>query len=337
MFLTEFKTRLTQFENALRKHPEPFFRFAEDGTAGLLFEQHVYQAGRFTTPSIGELKARLQQRTQVVAAELRLQRLGGHKAERDIGHLQASAPAGTAFQVASQFNCLEAPAPHLVPIAQYFNDPTQGPSAAISAFPGAFLRRYQAPGAGGMHYQQTDCLGLNLLEDVLEGTGASVECGYLCTQHIPDPAALADALSERFECLRVGLHEDVQVVLGRHGAEPVTRDVRITQIFTSTIALGAFSRAHKDADFAPIRRALLKGAYLGTLLAALSIGAARIVLTQIGGGVFCNPGKDIWDAINWAVDAARPYAGAPLEILVNCYSDPDSAFAQALPRRALPL
>src|SRR3989442_929187 len=80
---------------------------------------------------------------------------------------QAPAPPGSLFQVASQFNCLESPGEFVVPVAEYFNDPTQGPRASISAFPGTLVRHYAAPAPDGSRFVQTnDGPQLNLLEGV---------------------------------------------------------------------------------------------------------------------------------------------------------------------------
>ncbi|MFZ2164365.1 MAG: hypothetical protein WAV45_02785, partial [Propionibacteriaceae bacterium] len=59
---------------------------------------------------------------------------------------------------------------------------------------------------------------------------------------------------------------------------------------------------------------LLRGAYLGTLLAAASAGRPRVVLTLIGGGVFGNPVAAIVDAIAWAFDQT---ADLGLDVILN--------------------
>jgi hypothetical protein len=67
-------------------------------------------------------------------------------------------------------------------------------------------------------------------------------------------------------------------------------------------------------------RQLQRAAYLGTLLAAVVLGKHTVVLTLIGGGVFGNPTRVIWDAIHWAVDEVRQYT-ASLDVLVNTRLD----------------
>src|SRR5581483_7785035 len=105
---------------------------------------------------------------------LRLWVLDGAHPATDVGGLQATAPPGSLFQAASQFNCLESPGPYVTPGAQYFRDKTQGPRASISAFPGTLLRHYAAPRRDGERFVQTDADQLNLLADVLDPEVAQI-------------------------------------------------------------------------------------------------------------------------------------------------------------------
>jgi len=109
------------------------------------------------------------------------------------------------------------------------------------------------------------------------------------------------------------------VVFGYDWGGPVPNgaDQRIAQVFTSTMALGGYSRDDGSAAFAVARRQLLRAAYLGTLLAALDLGKHTVVFTMIGGGVFANPHRDIWDAIHWALAEAEPLVNGTMTVLVN--------------------
>lgn len=98
---------------------------------------------------------------------------------------------------------------------------------------------------------------------------------------------------------------------------PRGKDQRIAQVFTSTIALGGYSRGGQDGALATVRRQLLRAAYLGTLLAAVALDKQAVVLTLIGGGVFGNPRRDIWDAIRWALSEVDATAGDRLHVIVN--------------------
>ena len=162
--------------------------------------------------------------------------------------------------MASQFNCLESPGPHITPVANYFSDPTQGPRASISAFPGTLLRHYDAPGGNGKRFvQASDGPQLNLLEAICSPDVAQVRSGYLISSSIANSTALAGVLERRFEEIRVGVHEDVPVVLGYNWDGAVSGDRRIGQVFTSTFAGGGYSgEAVDDPNFRPICTALLR-------------------------------------------------------------------------------
>lgn len=243
--------------------------------------------------------------------------LSGQDPLTDIGSLQALAAEGTLFQVASQFNCLEAPSEHgLVPVAEYFQDPTQGPRASISAYPGTLVRHYAAPGDGG-RFVQTRARQLNLLARALPARFGSVEGGYLLSHNLTDVAEAARALEEHFHEIAVGVHEEVQVVFGTRFRGVVQGTPKISQVFTSTVAAGGYSS--QDAEIlAALAGPLLRAAYLGALLAAARLGKRRVVLTLIGGGVFGNPLDLIWEAIFWAAEEAGR-RGARLDVVVNAH------------------
>src|SRR5262249_52043452 len=203
----------------------------------------TWHAGRFETPSIAELRQRA--RRAGAGGRFRLWVLDGPGLTTDVGGLQATAPPGSLFQAASQFNCLESPGPYITPVVQYFHDYTQGPRASISAFPGTLLRHYAAPGANGRRFVQTENKQLNLLADVFGPEVARVQSGYLMADNVRDPAALIAALTDRFESIRVGVHEGVQVALGYdfEGAVDDSENRRIAQVFTSTVAGGGYGGA----------------------------------------------------------------------------------------------
>src|SRR5262249_44276108 len=159
----------------------------------------------------------------------------------------------------------------------------------ISAFPGTLLRHYAAPAAHGNRFVQTEKKQLNLLADVFGPEVAQVKSGYLMAHNVRNPAVLLTALTDRFEAIRVGVHEGVQVVLGYDfaGAVDDSENRRIAQVFTSTVAGGGYSGAGLSAaECEGVCRQLLRAAYLGTLLAAATLRQRRVVLTLIGGGVF---------------------------------------------------
>ncbi len=305
-----------QRAEALVQGPQKALTFDDAGFATLQVGERRYAAGRFSLQTLGELKRACPQGPGRVVVSA----LSGQDPLTDIGSLQALAAEGTLFQAASQFNCLEAPSEHgPVPVAQYFSDPTQGPRASISAFPGTLVRHYAAPGPGG-RFVQTRARQLDLLERALPARLGRVESGYLLSHNLTDPNEAARALEEHFDEVAVGVHEDVQVVFGTRFRGVVQGAPKIAQVFTSTVAAGSYSSLSAET-LAALARPLLRAAYLGTLLAAARLGKRRVVLTLIGGGVFGNPLQLIWEAIFWAADEARS-RGAQLDVLVNAHRSP---------------
>jgi hypothetical protein len=133
---------------------------------------------------------------------------------------------------------------------------------------------------------------------------------------------LVKALEERFEHIRLGVHEEAAVVLGHNwnGVVPDADRRRIAQCFTSTVAGGPYGgETALGASFKPACQQLLRAAYLGTLLAAIALDRSPVVLTLIGGGVFHNPLDLIWESITWAFDEVRSKAGSTLDVIVNTY------------------
>lgn len=310
---------LTTLERKIAASPTTCFAEAPDGTVNLSVDGQSFHAGRFEVPTIATLKKRLEATSRSGGGKLRLSALRGTGPRTDIGGLQATAPPDVLFQVASQFNCLEAVSARMVPVSSYPSDPTQGPRASVSAFPGTFLRHYFAPGPEGSRYVQTDTNGINLLAAVTKPGLVRVKSGYLLAHEIENASAFAQELEDNFEQLQVGLHDDVEVVLGADWGGPVPRGAqqRVSQAFTSTIALGSYSRDDGSPMLARVRQQLLRAAYLGTILGALALGKNRIVLTLIGGGAFGNPHRAIWDAIHWALEEVDAYVVGTVDVVVN--------------------
>ena len=212
---------------------------------------------------------------------------------------------------------------------QYVSDPTQGPRASVSAWPGTLLRHYHAPADDGTRFVQGDTRGVELLGLAVDAQLGRARSGYLRMQDIPDLARFVATLGEHFEQVRVGLHEDVEVCAGHDwsGPVPTAPAQRVSQVFTSTLALGGYSSgdAHKALEAC---RLLLRASYTGTLFAAAAVGAPRVVLTLIGGGVFGNPTEEIAGAIVAAVDELSRASSAELEVLVNTRSETPAAIAR---------
>lgn len=316
-------------EDAVRLDPARHFSFDSTGTATLEAGGHSWTAGHFETVSIATLRRRVAEQRATAAARARLIVLTGANPLTDIGALQAAAGPGTLFQAASQFNCLESPGPHITPVANYFTDPTQGPRASISAFPATLLRHYAAPRADGSRFvQQSDGEQLDLLA---RACGRRVSHnGYLTGAGIPLDH-LTQSLEQRFEDIEIGLHRDAEVVLGHNWDGAVAGAPRIAQAFTSTLAGGGYGAERiLDRHFTPIASHLLRAAYTGTLLGAVSLGCTKVVLTMIGGGVFANPPRLIWQSILKALDEVQPLVRDHLDVVLNAYQLPPELDAEAV-------
>jgi hypothetical protein len=315
--------QVERVEAEVAADPAAAIRFDATGAATVTSAARSYQGGRFEVLRLCELRSRAlatRARAGRPAARRTLWVLDGGSPATDIGALQAAAAPGSLFQVASQFNCLEAPGSFVTPVADYFHDPTQGPRASISAFPATLVRHYAAPAADGTRFvQRTDGRQIDLLADVCDPGVAAVRSGYLRSSDIADPAAFARALEDRFEAIAVGVHDGAEVVLGADwtGGVAGAPHRTIAQVLTSTIAGGMYGGLDEEPAGAVICRQLQRAAYLGTLLAAAALGKRRVALTLIGGGVFANPLRVIWDAILWAADQVVPFLHAELSIVVN--------------------
>ena len=315
--------QVQRVEAEVAADPGRAIRFDAGGAATVTAAGRAYQGGRFEVLRLCELRSRAlatRARAGRPTAQRRLWIFDGTSPATDIGALQATAPPGSLFQVASQFNCLEAPGAFVTPVAEYLHDPTQGPRASVSTFPATLVRHYAAPGLDGARFVQcTDGRQLDLLADVCDPGVAAVRNGYLRSADVLQPAAFARALEDRFEAIAIGVHDGAEVVLGADwtGGVPAAPHRTIAQVFTSTIAGGMYGSLDQDTSGVVIYRQLQRAAYLGTLLAAAALGKRRVVLTLIGGGVFANPISAIWDAILWASDRVAAYLHADLSIIVN--------------------
>ena len=124
--------QVQRVEAEVAADPGRAIRFDASGAATITAAGRAYQGGRFEVLRLCELRSRAlaaRARAGRPAAQRRLWIFDGASPATDIGALQAAAPPGSLFQVASQFNCLEAPGAFVTPVAEYLHDPTQGRSA----------------------------------------------------------------------------------------------------------------------------------------------------------------------------------------------------------------
>lgn len=177
------------------------------------------------------------------------------------------------YQVASNFNCAEAPSQ----LNNIFNgnyatkltsDSTQGPSAAGGAGHGAIERLR-------IHKEKEI--------DLLDGTPLDV-------------AKNGKLYKEEYEGIideskiKIGLHINVAACFDRSEMGQCIQDDNgpiIDQVFTSTYIMEGRKKPTKEQY--DLMRILLTASYIGTYLAAICRQSERVVLTLIGGGAFNNP------------------------------------------------
>lgn len=257
--------------------------------------------------------------------------------------------AGALFQVASQFNLLEMLGPEFTPehgVTIYENDRTQGPACAIAAGAATVYRNYFAPVADGLG------------QDKSRQLDGFAELGTLLAQSVGKPAkslwtmrngysmfarsavhlmsAHIEALEEGErdalrQCLRIGLHWDVEVTGAASSPGP-----QVSQAFCSALPVsyndGTGARA---ANWEPLATLVLEAAYEATLWAAVvnaQRGASRtVLLTLLGGGAFGNDPAWILAAMQRAIEQVE---GHGLDIVLVSYGTPSAALQRWAARLA---
>ncbi len=268
-----------------------------------------FDAGRFETPTVAELRAR-------VGAPQGSPRLG-HEAIGDVLELHgAPANRDAMFQVASQLNCLEFIDPAKTPehgVTAYASDPTQGPACSLAAAAATVYRNYFVP--VGDEVGQRAHRQLDNLADALALLGppeafATVRNGYAFSDaprlHASAQALQAAGRDAFVGRMRIGLQTRAQVTFASRFVEPDAATF-VSQAFCSALSCG-YDRSPRPL-WAPMATAVLDAAYEATLLAARAGVAAGtcsgvVWLTFLGGGAFGNDPAWIADAIARAIRIA---------------------------------
>lgn len=301
-----------------------------DGTRLTSLANHrTFNVGSFATPSLSELRSR----TQIGAGrQLRVAELVG-----DVVSLhQDVANENAVFQVASQFNCLEMAAPHIIPedgVGIYQNDWTQGPACSICAGAGTIYRNYfaQVNGRTGQtRDNQIDCLS-----DIRRHFGGDpwrMKNGYC----LPTTASLAEieaklstysepALDDLRGKLRVGVQSKTQVTIG-------DANHLVTQVFCSALPVSYSGIPVSKWNHFP--RLLLDAAYESTFHVAVQnladTGSRKLYLTLVGGGVFGNKLDWIFSAIGRSL---QRFAWADLDVYIVSYGSSKSEVVRFLALR----
>lgn len=303
--------------------------FVADGRLRSRVNDASWGIGRFEMPSLTELR----QRVRPSSGRLRVAIFHG-----DVRHLHADPQyAGALFQVASQFNALEMPAPGVTPeagVAAYAHDHTQGPACAMACGAATIYRNYLVPCHGRIG--QTRERQLDGLADVgaelarLTGRPAaelwSMRNGYALAS-AEGLKAIADALSTLDSAVLDVLRGRLRIAV-HYGAEvtdvPAVPGPTVSQAFCSALPV-AYTSVPPDA-WEPFARLVLEAAYEATLLTAVDNaqggGSNVVLLTQLGGGVFGNAERWIIDAMHRALAQARTW---DIDARIVCYGAPSVA------------
>lgn len=296
-----------------------------------------WSIGRFTTPSLAELRAQVATLPAAGPTTLR------HEAVDDALALHARpGEEGALFQAASQFNCLEFPGPTTVPedgVTGYAYDPTQGPACALAAAPAAVYRHLFVPVAGGVGQardRQIDNLAGVAARLALDPPGWRSQNGYVDST-AADLARVDAALArvpreEVLGALRIGLQSRVEVVFEGRFRRVGGRRPHVTQAWCSALSCG-YSRAPL-ASWTELARIVLDATYEATLLAAAvdraeGRGSGRCWLTFVGGGAFRNEAAWIHEAIGRSVARAQ---GLGLDVRLAHYQTIRRDIARAVDR-----
>ena len=293
-----------------------------------LVNNRSFVAGEFTTPTLGTLRDVVQIST--AGDPIRIEELVA-----DVQSLhQDPSNANAVFQVASQFNCLEMAAPHMIPedgVGIYQNDWTQGPACCICAGGGTIFRNYFVEHNGQLGQtaeNQIDCLA-----SIASHLGNSNE-KYWKMQNgycFPGSKGLSDVeqqleqlsdsqLDEIRKKLMVGVQAGTEVTIG-------SSPHRVTQVFCSALPV-AYSNIKPDNwDYFP--RLILDSTYELTFLVALQnllrTGCPKLYLTLVGGGVFGNRLEWIMSAIGRSLEL---FANSGLDVKIVSYGGSNSEVAQ---------
>jgi len=279
-----------------------------DGVLTSKVNGRSYKIGKLDTPTLAQLR----QSVQSLTAWHKLSgKLNVSEVVDDVQRLHLDeSNAGALFQVASQFNLLEMPAPDVTPehgVDAYENDNTQAPICAVATGAATIYRNYFVPVNGKIGQSkdnQIDCL-LDMGEALgnVENGLWDMKNGYIM---LTDDGihTLSNNLDNMNESERDALRENLRIgVLSN--AEVTLSDTKhsVSQAYCAAIPI-RYS-AYQSDECESFARLILEAAYEATIctgiLNAVETGNHTVYLTLVGGGVFGNKLEWIMDAIKRAV------------------------------------
>lgn len=230
---------------------------------------------------------------------------------------------GATYLVASNFNCLEFENSYQnarVGVAEYYQDTTQGPYAALACCPSAVYRNYF------IKHHDNEVGQINIELNLLEKTPIKVKHGYA---QISNDNDLPPFDWDDPNIWQVGLHSNCEVVLNR-GPNSTFSIAPEGQIANHVYA-SAFN-FYNDVKFTDhtkeIGKKLLIAEYRAAILAAWEnsikfsefCGSNKLALTLLGGGAFNNPRDIICEAISENVELIKE---SGLDVFITCFNEDD--------------
>ena len=301
----------------------------------------IFHVGRFDLPSVFELRQTLSNftSTNLQPRSLKFQVIGGDA--RSL-HLDPS-NAGSVFQVASQFNCLEMVGPGVRPedgVTRYASDRTQGPVCAMACPAGTVFRNYFVNGSGQNNGRQLD--GSMEIAKVLNNEKNNywtMSNGYMLSKRKSSIREISELIDNDDDLhnqiigrLRVGVHWNTEVEQRKNrcgtnsddnnnnSAVDEVKSTHVCQVFSSAAPI-SYDKLSRPSDWASFATAILEGTYEATLAVAAVIAEkeqrrVNVFLTSVGGGAFGN--STIW--IERALRRAlKLYEHYPLDVRLVCY------------------
>ncbi len=293
----------------------------------------VFICGRLETPSLGELRARIN------STDYQKGTLSVREIVADVRQLHMNqSNAGALFQVASQFNLLEMTSPYISPedgVEIYEKDRTQGPACAIAAGAGTIYRNYFASVNGEIGQSlenQIDCLfELGNALGNSDNQLWTMNNGYVIASHdglnkilhrLQESSELE--IDKLRQLLRIGIQWDTQVTLG--GASH-----RVSQAYCS--ALPVSYSPHSSELWSDFARLILEASYEATICTAIlnfvKGGGSKVYLTLLGGGVFGNETDWIMEGLERALTS---YKDVPLDVAIVSYGSSNHSIQQLVSR-----
>jgi hypothetical protein len=281
-----------------------------------------YQAGWFTTYSINEIAAAVEE-TPSWAPEAKM-RVMFVKDYTDVGKQHYDANPGDFFQAASQLNALEMPSPNVMAekgIQDYPFDGTQGPRCALACAPGTFVRNW-------FYNYPTD---FNALENVIGTDGKALQPvnGYLTWGDKPE--SVYDALSTSYGEIKISSQLYTQVcgplIKGGNTIFPQYSNKLVHQVYSSSAPINTYGNSGDVAYQNAVAASLQQAAYYGTLgMATIVAGTEASIkkdyrhvnLTLVGTGVFNNEVSGCMDVL---ISVLKMFQNYPLWIRINTFSD----------------